>query len=53
MTQISYYAMDKEKNLFRFQWSSDNNFYVFKQGKYIKADIKLYNIVNIAMIVSE
>lgn len=53
---LGYYAMDKDKNLYQFEWGADNTFYIANplgdtlssQGqKMMKADPKEYEIIEV------
>ena len=49
---LGYYAMDKDKNLFQFEWKSDNGFSILKNGTYTNADINDYEILDMAYSIS-
>ena len=54
VTQLGYYAKDKNKDLHQFEWDEDSNFYIQQpDGKLIKADVREYEILEIAYINSE
>lgn len=44
--EIGYYAIDKDKNVFPFEWGEDNSFYIFNNGKKELTEAINYEIIN-------
>jgi hypothetical protein len=50
MIQLGHRAMDKNKDLFRFEWSQDNTFYICRgEYKHIE-DPKDFTIIVLAQL---
>lgn len=47
MEGLGYYAKDKDNNLFQFEWASNNDFFIIKDGEKVKANPKDYEILEI------
>jgi hypothetical protein len=48
MKQLGYYAKDKDGNLFRFEWSSEDEFFIALKGGVMQTqDPKDYEILEI------
>lgn len=53
MEQLGYYAMDKNKDLFQFEWDEVDNFYILKDGKKIVSDPNNYEILEIGFFTAD
>lgn len=53
MEKLGYYAMDKNKNLFQYEWRGDDEFYIMNSfGDYVMVNPDDYVVVQIGIIVS-
>ena len=54
MKKLGYYAMDKNKNLFQYEWAADDEFYIMNNdGEFVMADPNDYEILEIGYFVAE
>ena len=54
MERLGYYAMDKDKNLFIFEWGANDEFYIMKKnGDFVMANPNDYEILEIGIFVEQ
>ena len=50
---LGYYAMDKNENLFQFQWSEVGTFLILINNNYKTANVNDYEILEICYLTEE
>jgi hypothetical protein len=50
---LGYYAKDKDNNLFKFKWGSNEEFYIYKDNKAIAVNPDDYEILEIGFFSAE
>ena len=50
---LGYYAMDKNENLFQFQWSEVGTFSILINNNYKTANVNHYEILEICYLTEE
>lgn len=53
MERLGYYAMDKDKNLFQYEWGANEEFYIMdSNGDLVMKDPKEYEILEVGYFVA-
>jgi len=54
MKKLGYYAMDKDKNLFQYEWGADDEFSIMNcDGDFVMVDPNDYEVLEIFNSIAE
>ena len=53
MKRLGYYAKDKDGNLFQYEWGAGDEFSILKDGDYVMADPKEFEILEIGFFTAD
>jgi hypothetical protein len=53
MIVLGYYAKDKNNDLFQFEWSELERFYIIKDGIKITANSEEFEIIQIGVVTAD
>ena len=54
MKRLGYYAMDKDKNFFQYEWGANDEFYIMNSdGDMVMKDPNDYEIIEVGIFVAE